>query len=51
MKPLPSPTSATKRPPRPRPQAPTTTRSRVLLSLIVCPRGGVDVHRHGQGRG
>jgi hypothetical protein len=27
------------------------TRSAVLLSLIVCPNGGVGHHRHGQGKG
>jgi hypothetical protein len=34
-----------------RQRPPSDTRSAVLLSLIVCPRGGVGHHRHGQGRG
>jgi hypothetical protein len=43
-KPAPSPTVAAlrKRPPG-------DMRSAVLLSLIVCPHGGVDHRRHGQG--
>ena len=32
-----------------RERAPHDTRSAVLLSLIVCPRGGVVPHGHGQG--
>jgi hypothetical protein len=32
-------------PPRP----PRSMRDAVLLSLIVCPKGGVPAHRHGQG--
>jgi hypothetical protein len=47
-------------PPKPAPRStvaalrerpPSDMRSAVLLSLIVCPRGGVGSHRHGQGRG
>jgi len=30
-------------------QPPSDTRSAVLLSLIVCPRGGVSPRGHGQG--
>jgi hypothetical protein len=43
---------ATRKPPRPAIPArrqPMSMRSAVLLSLIVCPRGGVHAHRHGQG--
>ncbi len=32
-----------------RPQPPRTTRSTVLLSLLLSPDGGVPAHRHGQG--
>jgi hypothetical protein len=34
-----------------RKQPPNDMRSAVLLSLIVCPRGGFDHPRHGQGAG
>jgi hypothetical protein len=34
-----------------RKQPPSDTRSAVLLSLIVCPNGGVGHRRHGQGAG
>ena len=44
--PKPARTTVPPAPPRPRPDS---MRSTVLLSLIVCPRGGVAVHRHGQG--
>jgi hypothetical protein len=45
-KPAPSPTvtELRKRPP-------SDMRSAVLLSLIVCPNGGVEHRRHGQGAG
>ena len=32
-----------------RPQLPQTMREMVALSLLLAPRGGVAVHRHGQG--
>ena len=54
MKSFPPPHSTTKHA-RPvarttaRPQPPRTTRSTVLLSLLLAPDGGVTVHRHGQG--
>jgi hypothetical protein len=35
------------RPPRVQPA--TTMRSTVLLSLLLCPDGGAETHRHGQG--
>jgi hypothetical protein len=55
MKSFPPPHSTTRRAqpalrPAARPQPPTTMRSTVLLSLLLCPDGGVDAHRHGQGR-
>jgi hypothetical protein len=34
-----------------RKQPPSDMRSAVMLSLIVCPRGGVSHRRHGQGAG
>jgi hypothetical protein len=33
----------------PRPAPATTMRSTVLQSLLLCPDGGIDAHRHGQG--
>ena len=54
MKSFPPPHSSTKRA-QPilrhtsRPQPPRTTRSTVLLSLLLCPDGGAPAHRHGQG--
>ena len=36
--------------PMPRGQPATTMRSTVLLSLLLCPDGGVETHRHGQGK-
>ena len=54
MKSFPPPHSSTKRA-QPavrqtsRPQPPRTTRSTVLLSLLLSPDGGVQAHRHGQG--
>jgi hypothetical protein len=55
MKSFPPPHSTTRRAqpalrPAARPQVPTTMRSTVLLSLLLSPDGGVDVHRHGHGR-
>jgi hypothetical protein len=50
--PLPQSTTNRARPaarPMPRPQTASTMRSTVLLSLLLCPGGGVDAHRHGQG--
>jgi hypothetical protein len=46
----------TKTTPRPtvaalRKQPPSDMRSAVMLSLIVCPNGGVGQRRHGQGAG
>jgi hypothetical protein len=40
--------------PKPRPtlpprRRPDTMRATLMLSLLLCPRGGVPVHRHGQG--
>jgi hypothetical protein len=32
-----------------RPQLPQSMREIVALSLLLAPRGGVAVHRHGQG--
>ena len=54
MKPFPSPPSQMKRPlpvarTTPRPAPPSTMRSTVLQSLLLCPDGGVETHRHGQG--
>jgi hypothetical protein len=43
-KPTPTPTVAALRK-----QPPADMRSTVLLSLIVCPNGGVGQRRHGQG--
>jgi hypothetical protein len=34
---------------RRRPQLPQSMREIVMLSLLLAPRGGVPVHRHGQG--
>jgi hypothetical protein len=55
MKPFLPPHSSTKRArpalaPSPRIQPTTTMRSTVLLSLLLCPDGGVETHRHGQGK-
>jgi hypothetical protein len=33
----------------PRPAPPSTMRSTVLQSLLLCPDGGIASHRHGQG--
>lgn len=44
-KPAPRPTVAALRE-----RPPSDMRSAVLLSLIVCPQGGVGHQRHGQGR-
>jgi hypothetical protein len=54
MKPFPSPPSQMKRPlpaarSTPRPIPPSTMRSTVLQSLLLCPDGGAETHRHGQG--
>ena len=54
MKPFLPPHSSTKRAqpaatPAPRIYQPATTmRSTVLLSLLLCPDGGAETHRHGQ---
>jgi hypothetical protein len=53
MKSFPPPYSSSKRArpavrPDARPQPPRTMRSTVLLSLMLCPDGGVETHRHGQ---
>jgi hypothetical protein len=45
MKPAATPT----KPPTRRPQLPQSMREIVTLSLLLAPRGGVAVHRHGQG--
>jgi hypothetical protein len=55
MKPFLPPHSSMKRArpalaPTPRDQPATTMRSTVLLSLLLCPDGGVETHRHGQGK-
>jgi hypothetical protein len=34
-----------------RTRPPSTMRSTVMLSLLLCPDGGVEAHRHGQGAG
>jgi hypothetical protein len=47
MKPAANPTKPQSR----RPQLPPSMREIVALSLLVAPRGGVAVHRHGQGMG
>jgi hypothetical protein len=54
MKPFPPPYTNFRRglpAPRtnPRPLPAPTMRSTVLQSLLLCPDGGVDTHRHGQG--
>jgi hypothetical protein len=54
MKPFPPSPSITKRArvaarPIPRPTTASTMRSTVLQSLLLCPDGGVETHRHGQG--
>jgi hypothetical protein len=54
MKPFPPSPSIAKRarlatPPTPRPATAGTMRSTVLQSLLLCPDGGVETHRHGQG--
>jgi hypothetical protein len=36
-------------PAAPRIQPVSTMRSTVLLSLLLCPDGGAETHRHGQG--
>jgi hypothetical protein len=56
MKPFPPPLSQMKRPlpaarTTPRPTPASTMRSTVLQSLLLCPDGGVETHRHGQGAG
>jgi hypothetical protein len=43
-----NPANSTKSKPR-RPQLPQSMREIVALSLLLAPRGGVAVHRHGQG--
>jgi len=54
MKPVPPPHSTSK-PARPaaqplaHPMMDGSQRSTVLLSLLLCPDGGVVAHRHGQG--
>ena len=45
MKPAATPTTSQSR----RPQLPQSMREIVMLSLLLAPRGGVAVHRHGQG--
>jgi hypothetical protein len=45
MKPAVTPTKPQTR----RPQLPQSMREIVMLSLLLAPRGGVAVHRHGQG--
>jgi hypothetical protein len=54
MKPFPPPYSNFKRSlpaarTTPRPTPPSTMRSTVLQSLLLCPDGGAESHRHGQG--
>jgi hypothetical protein len=54
MKPFPPPYSNFKRSlpiarSTPRPLTTSAMRSTVLQSLLLCPDGGVDPHRHGQG--
>jgi hypothetical protein len=54
MKPFPPPYSNFKRAlpvarSTPRPAPPSTMRSTVLQSLLLCPGGGAETHRHGQG--
>ncbi len=54
MKPFPPPQLSVKRSiptghMQPRPLPPSTMRSTVLQSLLLCPDGGVETHRHGQG--
>jgi hypothetical protein len=54
MKPYPPPHPPIKRAlpaayPTPRFQPASTMRSTVLQSLLLCPDGGVETHRHGQG--
>jgi hypothetical protein len=42
-------TNPARTPERRRPQLPQSMRELVMLSLLVAPRGGVAIHRHGQG--
>jgi hypothetical protein len=54
MKPFPPPHQPFKRSlpaarTTPRPLPTSTMRSTVLQSLLLCPDGGVETHRHGQG--
>jgi hypothetical protein len=54
MKSSPAPYSSAMRarpvlPRPPRMQPATTMRSTVLLSLLLAPDGGAEIHRHGQG--
>jgi hypothetical protein len=54
MKPFPPPQLSVKGPiamghTLPRPVPSSTMRSTVLQSLLLCPDGGVEGHRHGQG--
>jgi hypothetical protein len=54
MKPFPPPQLSVQRAvpaarTNPRPIPASTMRSTVLQSLLLCPDGGVDTHRHGQG--
>ena len=53
MKPFPPPPSQMNRPlparTTARPAPTNTMRSTVLQSLLLCPHGGVETHRHGQG--
>jgi hypothetical protein len=54
MKPFPPPQLSVKRSvpvghTQPRPLPPSSMRSTVLQSLLLCPDGGVETHRHGQG--
>jgi hypothetical protein len=57
MKPFPPPYTNFKRSlpaasrPSQRPMTYSTTRSTVLQSLLLCPDGGADAQRHGQGAG
>jgi hypothetical protein len=55
MKPFLPPHSSTKRArpaltPTPRNQPASAMRSTVLQSLLLCPDGGAETHRHGQGK-
>ena len=54
MKSYPAPHSSAMRarpalPRPPRVQPATTMRSTVLQSLLLCPDGGTEIHRHGHG--